>query len=222
MSDCWEINIMHGFLYMPYFSKKVVFFMWLLFLPCTVLIKKVVVIKTVKAQPCHCPSLTGEFIQMAGLDIADLKSCPVAALGGNITTNFRGRCVGLVSVIGWLCRWESWRNYQRVQFHSSLFHLYVLSPQASVGRRGTWWSSTRASAGSCTWGGTTPCISTGLGRTCWRAALQRGTWVSWWTTGWPWASSVPWFPRRPMASWDALRGLWPAGRGRFSSPSTLP
>jgi len=22
-----------------------------------------------------------------------------------------------------------------------------------------------------------------LGRTCWRAALWRGTWVSWWTTG---------------------------------------
>ena len=22
-----------------------------------------------------------------------------------------------------------------------------------------------------------------LGRTCWRAALQRGTWVSWWMTG---------------------------------------
>jgi len=25
--------------------------------------------------------------------------------------------------------------------------------------------------------------STGLGWTCWRAALRRGTWVSWWTTG---------------------------------------
>jgi len=25
--------------------------------------------------------------------------------------------------------------------------------------------------------------STGLGQTCWRAALLRGTWVSWWTTG---------------------------------------
>jgi len=38
---------------------------------------------------------------------------------------------------------------------------------------------------------------------CWRAAVWRGTWVSWWTTGWPWASSVPWLPRRPMASWGA-------------------
>jgi len=25
-----------------------------------------------------------------------------------------------------------------------------------------------------------------------------------------------------MASWGALGGVWPAGRGRFSSPSTLP
>ena len=41
--------------------------------------------------------------------------------------------------------------------------------------RGTWWDSTRANAGSCTWGGTTPCTSTGLGWTCWRAALRRGT-----------------------------------------------
>ena len=43
------------------------------------LIKKVVVVQAVKAQPCHCPSLT-EFIQMAGLDMADLKPCPAVAL----------------------------------------------------------------------------------------------------------------------------------------------
>jgi len=35
-------------------------------------------------------------------------------------------------------------------------------------------------------------------------------------------SSVPWLPRRLMGSWGALRGMWPAGRGRFSFPSTLP
>jgi len=28
---------------------------------------------------------------------------------------------------------------------------------------------------------------------------------------------MPLLPRRPMGSWDALRGVWPAGRGRFSS-----
>jgi len=33
---------------------------------------------------------------------------------------------------------------------------------------------------------------------------------------------VPLLPRRPMVSWGALRGVWPAERGRFSSPSTLP
>jgi len=29
-------------------------------------------------------------------------------------------------------------------------------------------------------------------------------------------------PRKVMGSWDALGGVWPAGRGRFSFPSTLP
>ena len=28
--------------------------------------------------------------------------------------------------------------------------------------------------------------------------------------------------RHPMGSWGASRGVWPAGRGRFSFPSTLP
>ena len=101
-------------------------------------------------------------------------------------------------------------------------HQCHVTHQGLSWHRGTWWSSTRANAGSCTWGGTTPCISTGSGLTCWRAALRRGTWECWWMTGWPWASSVPWLPRRPMGSWGALGGVWPAGRGRFSFPSTLP
>jgi len=29
-------------------------------------------------------------------------------------------------------------------------------------------------------------------------------------------------PRKPMGSWGASRRVWPAGRGRFSFPSTLP
>jgi len=57
-----------------------------------------------------------------------------------------------------------------------------------------------------------------LGLTCWKAALQRGTWECWWTQA---DHSMPWLPR-PMASWGALRRVWPAGPGRFSSPSTLP
>jgi len=28
------------------------------------------------------------------------------------------------------------------------------------------------------------------------------------------ASSAPWWPRRPMGSWGALKMEWPAGRGR--------
>jgi len=40
------------------------------------------------------------------------------------------------------------------------------------------------------------------------SVLQRRPWVSWWTTGWPWASSVPLWPRRPMVSCGALKGAW--------------
>jgi len=36
------------------------------------------------------------------------------------------------------------------------------------------------------------------------------------------SQQVPWLPRRPMGSWGALGGVWAAGRGRFSFPSTLP
>ena len=107
-----------------------------------------------------------------------------------------------------------------IMFRSLQWPLY--SQQSSLGRWLLCRSLTKANAGSCPWGGTTSCISTALGPTCWRAALWRGTWVSWWTTGWPCASSVPWLPRRPMGSWGASRRVWPAGRGRFSFPSTLP
>jgi len=31
-----------------------------------------------------------------------------------------------------------------------------------------------------------------------------------------------WLPRGPVVSWGALGGVWPAGRGRFFSPSTCP
>lgn len=45
---------------------------------------------------------------------------------------------------------------------------------------------------------------------------------SWWTTGWAWASSECLWPRRPMASWDALNKECPAGQQRWSSLSALP
>lgn len=41
--------------------------------------------------------------------------------------------------------------------------------------------------------------------TCWRGALKRRTWVSWWTAGHPGARSVPCWPERPMVSWGALK-----------------
>jgi len=40
----------------------------------------------------------------------------------------------------------------------------------------------RACVESCTQGGIATFISAGWGRTYWRGALQRRTWVSWWTT----------------------------------------
>lgn len=52
-----------------------------------------------------------------------------------------------------------------------------------------------------------------LGPTDWEAALPRRAWGSWWTYGWPWASSVP------------SRGLRQAGKcqqaERWSFPSAL-
>ena len=44
----------------------------------------------------------------------------------------------------------------------------------------------------------------------------------WLTTGRPWGNSVPLRPRRTMVSWSVLGKMWPAGWGRWSSPSTLP
>ena len=112
--------------------------------------------------------------------------------------------------------WEEWWIHQKAVLPFS-----KIWTGWRVGCRGTWWSSTRISVGTCTWGGATPCTSTGSGLTCWRAALWRVTWVSWWRTSWPWASHVPWLPR-PMGSRGALGGVCPAGRGRFYFPSTLP
>ena len=36
------------------------------------------------------------------------------------------------------------------------------------------------------------------------------------------SSTVPFCPRRPMASWGVLEGVWLVGQERFSFPSTLP
>lgn len=83
-----------------------------------------------------------------------------------------------------------------------------------VGQRGTWWASETANVEFCTWWGVTACISAGWVLTCWKGALQRRTWVCWWTNGWPWASSIPLWTRRPMGSWGVITRMWPAGQGR--------
>jgi len=43
--------------------------------------------------------------------------------------------------------------------------------------RRTWWDSTRANVESCTWGGTTTCISASYRMTCWKELLQRRTYL---------------------------------------------
>lgn len=42
------------------------------------------------------------------------------------------------------------------------------------------------------------------------------------TIWWPWTSTVLLWPRRPMAFWGVLEGLWLVGQERISSPSTQP
>ena len=86
------------------------------------------------------------------------------------------------------------------------------------GLRPTVWGSTRRSAGSCTWVTTTPCNATGLGSSGWKATQQKRTLGCWSTASWTWASSVPRWPRRPMASWLVSGIVWPAGAGRWSCP----
>ena len=75
----------------------------------------------------------------------------------------------------------------------------------------------RLSARSCTWVTTTPCNAIGLGKSGWKAAWQKRTWGCWSTAGWIWGSSVPRWPRRPIASWLVSEIVQPAGLGKRSS-----
>lgn len=72
------------------------------------------------------------------------------------------------------------------------------------GQRGTSQNSMTVGEESCTWEGIMRCTSAGKGLICWERDLWRRTWISWWPTGWPWASSVPLWQRRSMVSWSAL------------------
>ena len=48
------------------------------------------------------------------------------------------------------------------------------------------------------------------------------TWKTWLMLGWTWASSVPRWPRRPMASWLVSELALPARTGKWSSLCTQP
>ena len=96
--------------------------------------------------------------------------------------------------------WEEWMTHLK-----AVLPFNMTWTDWRVGQKGTWWGLTRASVESSTWGRITTLVSTGEGLTFWKGALQRRIWVSWWTAGWPWASSVPLWPRSPVVSWGALK-----------------
>ena len=73
--------------------------------------------------------------------------------------------------------------------------------------------------GPAPWVTTTPCSATGLGKSGWKAAWWERAWGCWLTASWTWASSVPRWPRQPIAPWLILETVWPAGLGRWSSPT---
>jgi len=77
------------------------------------------------------------------------------------------------------------------------------------------------SARCCTWVEAIPDMRTDWEENSLTAALQRRTWGSQWTKSWTWASSVLLQPRRPAEPWAASDEGWPAGQGRWLSPSPL-
>ena len=83
----------------------------------------------------------------------------------------------------------------------------------------TSWSSTRPSARSCMWVGAIPSTNTGWAEKGLRAALRRKTWGCWWILKLNMASNVHLQPRKPTISWAASKEAWPAGWGRWFSPS---
>ena len=81
----------------------------------------------------------------------------------------------------------------------------------------TWRGSTRLSATS--WVRTVTYAD--LDKNSFRAVLQSRPQGSWLIKCWTWASSVHLQPQRPTVSWTASNEGWPAGRGKWFSPSTL-
>ena len=82
------------------------------------------------------------------------------------------------------------------------------------------WSSARPNAGSCTLGTANPSSVTGLRQSGWKTVLKNEPGGCWLMLGWTWASSVPRWPTRPMASWLVSAIMLPAGAGKCSSLCT--
>ena len=89
-----------------------------------------------------------------------------------------------------------------------------------AGLRPTGWSSKRRSTRSCSLATATPDNATGLGQSGWKTVWKKQTWGCWSTLSWTWANSVPWRPRKPVASWLVSEIVLPAGAGKWSSLCT--
>ena len=72
----------------------------------------------------------------------------------------------------------------------------------------------------CTWVTTTPCNTTELGMSGWKAAQRKRIMGCGSTASWTWACSEPRCSRRPTASWLASGIVWPAGVERWWCPCT--
>lgn len=114
------------------------------------------------------------------------------------------------------------------QDESFVLHVVCQVPAKRISRLCFWatflqgwiWGTQRAVLWALHQRGTTTCIRLGAEVLQWNSVEKSR--VSWVTTGWLWASSVPSWPRKLMESWGLLQRSWLAGRGRFSSPSALP
>ena len=89
------------------------------------------------------------------------------------------------------------------------------NPEGPSGPGWTAWGSNNPNARACTWIEATLNTSTNWGMKGLSTALLKKSWGSW-----AWDSDMPLQPRKPSVSWSA-KDTWPAGRGRWSCPSTL-
>lgn len=88
------------------------------------------------------------------------------------------------------------------------------------GLRPAVWGSTRPSVRFSTWVITTPCDTTSLGQSGWRASWWKRTWRCWSTASWMWDDKVPRWPGRLMVSMLVSKIVRWAGSGKWSSSCT--